>query len=59
MTKRRARRRKVFRTEEAEGVVQVAQPVTSEAEQDTLHGGMQIFIKTLTGKTTTLDAEGQ
>ena len=36
--------------------MQVAQPVTSEAEQDTLRGGMQIFIKTLTGKTTTFDA---
>ena len=70
MTKRRARRRKVFRTQEAEGVGETrrhdrspsrkaAQPVTSEAEQDTLRGGVQIFVKTLTCKTTTFDVEGQ
>ena len=70
MTKRRARRRNVFRTQEAKGVgetrraclqslAQAAQPVTSEAEQDTLRGGMQIFVKTLTGKATTFDVEGQ
>ena len=69
MTKRRSRRRKVFRTQEAEGVgetrrheqslAQAAQPVTSEAEQDTLRGVVQVFVKTLTGKTTTFDVEGQ
>ena len=71
MTKRRARRRKVFRTQQAEGVgetrrarsqslAQAAQPVTSEAEQDNyVRCVMQMFVKTLTGKTTTFDDEGQ
>ena len=33
-----------------ESLAQSAQPVTSEAEQDTLRCGMQIFVKTLTGQ---------
>ena len=59
MTKRRARRRKVFRTQERNVPAQAAQPVTSEAEQDTLRGVVQILVKTLTGKTTTFDVQGQ
>ena len=69
MIKRRARRRKVFRTQEAEGVGETrrhdrspsiaAQLVTSEAERDTLRGVVQIFVKTFTRKTTTSDVAGQ
>ena len=42
-----------------QSLAQAEQPVTCEAEQDTLRGGMQIFVKMLTSKTTTFDVEGQ
>ena len=48
-----------LRHQRAQSLAQAAQPVTSEPEQETLRGGMQIFVKTSTGKTTTFDDEGQ
>ena len=57
-------RRKSRESEKPEGTIAVPRAsgevqATSEAEQDTLRGVVQILVKTLTGKTTTFDGEGQ